>query len=228
MRVKKSLLTATVVGLLIVGSAAPAFAGTADTGAVTMMVRVNGQEVPFDSSFPTQPLHLHGTPPIQSTGPHTNLINFDQWYGCYTLNHDDDIFATFYTPSQNEQPGREINLRCGNSSYGYKHIESGKKADWQAKFDGAVNAGWIPQSQGMQSWDDLMAVAAGDAISYPNFSTVNQFNQTTCAVVNVDFYKEGVGLVYTFNARAAYSNTNDRLITAFPQSSTICPPGLGD
>ncbi|WP_147304107.1 hypothetical protein [Subtercola boreus] len=223
MRAKKFLIGVLVLGLVVGGSAAPATASTeTGSGDVKLMVRVNGQEVPFSADFPNGALHLHDTPAPKPGGVSPNLINWDQWYGCFSLNHADDIFSTYYTPSKNSQPGRQINLRCGDASFGYKHIRTGKEAAWQNKFNAAKNSGWVPSSQGLESWDDLMNIAAGNAISYPNFTGGSAVDQTTCVVVNVDFFKTGVGIVYTFNARAAYSRTTDRLITAFPQTGTSC------
>jgi hypothetical protein len=42
----------------------------------------------------------------------------------------------------------------------------------------------------------------------------------------MDFWAEGLGIVYTFNALAVYANNNDKLITAYPTSATTCyvPP----
>lgn len=68
----------------------------------------------------------------------------------------------------------------------------------------------------MDDWDDLWSVAAANTVEDPNYQRGNPVNDATCANVNFDFVKPGVGFVYTCNVIAVYANANDRLITAFP------------
>ncbi|CAN5179291.1 hypothetical protein BH09ACT6_BH09ACT6_12190 [soil metagenome] len=220
MTVLKSILATVAIGALVLIGGASAHADEHSTQSdVLLMIRVDGQNVPIDRIFP--PSH-----PVESdlaaNGGRSNLIDWDQWFGCYSLSHEYDIFSTYYTPSVDMHAGREINLRCGNANYGYKHIRDGKESSWQSKFDGAVAAGWNPSVQGFESWDDLMSEAAGTAIGYASYRGGSAVNDTSCANVNLDFYKTGAGLVYTFNAIAVYANGNDRLITAYPTDRTVC------
>lgn len=117
----------------------------------------------------------------------------------------------------------DVNLKCGTNGWGYKHIADEHDTHWEGKWNQAVAAGWDPGVQGLQSWDDLMAVGAGVAITWPEYLRGNPLNNTTCAVSDVYFVNTDTGLpVYTFKARAAWANDSDRLITAFPQNGATC------
>lgn len=231
MRLLKTVFAFSVVGALIGATPAPALAGQSleDSEPVVLVVTINGKQVPLDPDFLTSTkLHLQEpAEPIQGEVS-TDLIDWNQWYGCFSLNNVEDVFATYYTPSVNQQPGREIELKCGESDtdtttgFGYKHIRDGKESAWQAKFDGAQAAGWDPSSAGMESWDDLMSASAGTAIMFPSYTGGNINANTTCVVTRMSFVRSGSGEVYAFNARAGYANNSSRLITAFPQSGTDC------
>lgn len=229
---KRLLLGGTVAVIISVGmgaGATPAFASSevkdtsSASGDVQLGTMVEGVFTPLDpSSVAAHTLNLHATSTPKPGTVSSNLLSYDQWFGCYSLNHEDDIFSTYYTPSVNQQPGRTINLRCGNNSFGYKHIHAEHDGNWSDTYNAAKAKGWVPGSQGFQSSDDLMSESAGTAIGYPNYYSIKPVNQTTCAVVNMDFFKQGVGVVYSFNVVAVYSNTNDRLITTYPTSKTVC------
>ncbi|UFS57608.1 hypothetical protein [Subtercola endophyticus] len=215
----KSAVLAVAIGATLSMCPLAARAEAPTPGAdVQMMVRVNGHDIPIDAaSLRHASLHSPSEAPAGGDNSSQNLLGWDQWFGCFSLNHEDDIFATYYTPSVDMHAGREI-----NDSFGYKHIRADKLGVWTDEYDSAVAAGWNPALQNMEDWDDLMSVAAETGIEYPNFQGGSAVNNTTCVNVNLDFVKPGVGLVYTFNAIAVYSNTNDRLITAFPTTRTTC------
>lgn len=216
---------ALIVSLL---GAPPALAGELDPDrtAITAFVKVDGELAEVDSTFSDSALDLTVT-----TDPHvgaisSRLIAWDQWFGCFSLNHQDDSFALYTSWWDGE--GKDVRLKCGtgdeNSGWGYKHIRAGKEADWQAKLDAARRAGWDSAAQGVESWDDLMSGATATAVMWPEYRRVSQVNNTTCGVTEILFAKKKnpSQVVYSFRVRAAWANDSDRLITSFPQSGTTC------
>ncbi|WP_146082556.1 hypothetical protein [Rathayibacter sp. AY2B3] len=163
--------------------------------------------------------------PTGSDGKRPLLLDWEKWFDCFTLNHADDVYAEYV--HYWDGIGKDVRLKCGEGDadrgWGYKHI-SGKHMDqWQHKLDGARQAGWKSQSQGVFSWDDLMAAAAGEAVTWPEYKGGNFLNQTSCGVTQLYFWNTQTGdIVYTFKVRAGWSNTNDRLLTAFPYSGVSC------
>lgn len=122
---------------------------------------------------------------------------------------------------------QDVRLKCGTggakTGWGYKHIRGEHEQHWQDKFDAARAAGWNPQNDKMESWDDLMAFSAGQAILYPEFRGGNTVNNSRCAVTMIIFYRVNSGEpVYSFRARAAWASDSDRLITSFPQDKEVC------
>jgi hypothetical protein len=84
--------------------------------ALRLQVVVNGERVEvvggqLSIEEPSPPADGEVTP---------QLINFDQWYRCFTLNKENEIFAEF--THYWDGIGHDANLKCGTSSYGYKHI----------------------------------------------------------------------------------------------------------
>jgi hypothetical protein len=159
------------------------------------------------------------TLPVDEVSP--QLIDFNQWVRCFTQNQADDVFAEY--AHWWDGRGQDVRLKCGDSGYGYKHIRERHENDWQNVLNRAVAAGYEPSDQGIDSWDDLMAASAGEAITWPEYRWENATNQTTCVVAEIYLVNVDTGqILYSFQSRAAFSNTNDRLITAFPQSQRDC------
>lgn len=159
------------------------------------------------------------------------LIDFNQWFSCFSLNNKDDVFA-FYT-FYRDGSGHDVRLKCGEQNdvtgngWGYKHIRAGKEVSWQDKFNIAISKGWIPESQGMEGWDDLMHAGAGSAITYWNYASGIKGNNTRCVVGELVFAKATTGgnweIVYEFNVVAVFAwGNSDRLITAYPTGSSTC------
>ncbi|NQX13085.1 hypothetical protein HQQ80_15755 [Microbacteriaceae bacterium VKM Ac-2855] len=231
MRIFASLCAALVCAAALAAPVAVAAQTTAadtvgEESAVRLYVRIDGVLAPADPSAiesATSGLPSEQTP---SGGPATpRLIDWNQWYGCFSLNNQDDIFAEYV--HWWDGVGQDIRLTCGNGvafgGWGYKHIRAKHEADWQAPFDQARAARWNPANDGMESWDDLMAFAAGQAVSWPAFKGGNSISGTTCGVTEVIFYEQNTGSeVYKFRARAGWADGSDRLITSFPQSGTTC------
>ena len=208
--------------------ATPAWAGDLDPSptAVAAFVKVDGELAEVDSTFTDSALDLSETTHPNGGVISSRLIGWDQWFGCFSLNHQDDVFA-LYT-SWWDGKGKDIRLKCGTgdekSGWGYKHIRAGKESDWQAKLNAARAAGWDSTAQGVESWDDLMSGATASAVMWPEYRRVSPVNNTTCGVTEIVFAKKNnpSQVVYSFRVRAAWANDSDRLITSFPQSGTTC------
>lgn len=120
-------------------------------------------------------------------------------------------------------------MKCGehneltDKGYGYKHVRAGHEGDWQAKLDDAVATGWVPESQGIEGWDDLMATGAGNSITYWDYRSPIKGNNTRCTVSTVTFVDTSDwSIEYEFKAVAVYGENSDRLITAYPTGASTC------
>ncbi|MGK9146265.1 hypothetical protein KXS11_01370 [Plantibacter flavus] len=225
----KTMSAATVsliAGALVLGVGGT-WAGATEQDPVHMFVRTDGELVDVQDEFERYAVALpNPAPDRQSNDGASRLIDFGQWVSCFSLNNSQDVYAS-YTHWWNGS-GHDVRLKCGqgdrHSGWGYKHIRDGKEADWQAKLDGARGAGWVPGSQGVESWDDLMAGAAASAVTFPEYKGGNAINNTSCGVTTIYFGRVSnpEQVVYSFRVRAAWANDSDRLITAFPQSGESC------
>ena len=159
---------------------------------------------------------IEGAPPVATP----MLLNPLESQLCWTLNQENYVIRQI--PWSNNGVNQTISLTCGTSSYGYKHIDSGHKADWQAKLDAARAFGWVSSQYDIHYWDDLMYFAAVNLIAGQGTQN-NWVSMKGCANGNFGLYKPGTGAVaYTFRAEAVISLNNKKVITAFPSSRTWC------
>lgn len=224
MRKKHLFIAAVLSGVLLgVGAAGAANATEASPeDEILMYIKVDGQPVPVDAYLTENTLDSEPEPEPEPGTVSPFLIDFDQWFRCYSLNMEDEVFAEY----RHLADGHDIRLKCGDSDYGYKHIREGKETAWQNKLNDARAAGWVSQTQGIESWDDLMASVAGIAITWPDYVGANPLNQTKCGVSEAIFRSTDTGeIVYSFYVRSAWATNNDNLITSFPQSTSTCPGG---
>ncbi|GAB3305221.1 hypothetical protein [Pseudoclavibacter terrae] len=177
---------------------------------------VDGQWEAVDAA----PLDLHNAPaPEGEMSP--QLISFDQWFRCFSLNESSEVFSTYEFPK--DGVGYPITLQCGNDVYGYKHIRAGKETQWQQKIDAGLAAGWNPDMQAVESWDDLMNMATASFVSDPGeglkYSAVSQKYCTNgiMGFVNAQFEP-----VYQFRVTVSWSENNARIITSYPDPRTYC------
>lgn len=148
------------------------------------------------------------------------LIDFPAWTACFTFNAEETVFAEWNFAWNGVL--NPVKLKCGNESWGYKHIKAGKETAWQTQLNKARTYGWDGASMGVNNWDDLMAIAAGMTITYPEDVRTRASANTRCAVAGIYLMKGDVTL-YQFNTRVGFATNNDRLLTTFPQSSSQCP-----
>jgi hypothetical protein len=203
--------------------AAPASADTPTEGNVGMYAMVDGHLIDLEGQFREHDIDL--ARPTEGSNPNARLINLSQWISCYTFNVRDEVF-NLYTHYW-DGTGHDVRLKCGEpggGGWGYRHIEDGHKADWQAKLDQARSKGWRPEAQGVQSWDDLMSGAAASAITWPEKVGTNAVNATKCGITDlylVDRDRPQLVLM-TIRVLASWATNSDRLITAYPTSKSSC------
>lgn len=148
-----------------------------------------------------------GAPEAPEVGPY--LIDFPQWVQCFTLN-DTEMVIKEYTTWWNGDPETK-RLKCGDSTFGYKHIRERHEKDWQTKLDKITPSGLFPNV----SWDDLMSAAAVNALLVPDWSE-NVSGSKKCYVIRMGFYNQYGTLLDSYNVRAVTATNSDRVITVLP------------
>lgn len=152
------------------------------------------------------------------------LIGFPDWTACFTFNAEETTFAEWNFAWDGAL--KPVRLKCGNDSWGYKHIKKGKESAWLTQLNKARTYGWDGTGMGINNWDDLMALGAGIALTYPDDVRTKSSENIRCAATSV-YLTEGNSILYVFNTRVGFATNNDRLLTAFPQSSNLCPKTTG-
>ena len=206
---------AALLSLLMVGGT-PAMAAEPDSTDVKMYFKVNGEFVEASADDFDLDLSEPVAPEPGTISP--QLIDFNQWFSCFTLNNQDDVYRTYnyWYNGVNET----VRLKCGTENWGYKHIRAGKEANWQARLDQARANGWNSQAQGVESWDDLMAGVTVHAITYAEYGgDYPQYNKR-CGTNEVYFMNTSTGeIVYSFWVVASWATDSDRLITSYSPST---------
>lgn len=200
----------------------PAIADDIDNSGPRLYVSVDGKLVDLQSEFEKNTFDL--TPPDQ-TVVSPRLIDFGQWTSCYTFNNQEDVFRE-YNHFWNGS-GHDVRLKCGTtgtSGWGYRHIEEGHGAQWQSQLDQARAKGWNPAWQGVNSWDDLMAGAAGSAVTFPEIVGGNPVSQTKCGITDLYLvHRDNPQVVLmTIRVLASWATNSDRLITVYPTNKSSC------
>ncbi|MDR2294402.1 MAG: hypothetical protein LBE05_04270 [Microbacterium sp.] len=108
---------------------------------------------------------------------------------CFSLNNpQSNPYASYTVYKDGAQ--YDFNLRCGehfgpNNGWGYKHIRAEHEKDWQKLYDSAKGTGWVPEEQGIEGWDDLMAAGTGMATSFWLYANLQKPNNKGCIIGNV-------------------------------------------
>lgn len=186
----------------------------------------DGTFIPLDEAIEMNDIDMTPSEP----GPGTvtpQLINFNQWYRCFSLNQADEVFMeyAFYRDGTHH----DVRLKCGEHNtitekgYGYKHIRIRHEGDWQNKYNEATATGWIGDGQGIEGWDDLMVAGAGESITYWSYASGIKANNTRCTVGTLYFIEATTfDVVFQFNTVANFAINSDRLISAYPTSNSTC------
>jgi hypothetical protein len=149
------------------------------------------------------------------------LINFPQWVKCNVVNDSEYVLAT-YTWNYNGT-GKPIDLKCGTSGFGYKHITEKHESQWQDKWDSMKSQGWDPSLQGMQSWDDLMSFSAIVALDDVGSAfRSSQVSQKACTNVQLYLVDSNGTPKYSLRFEVVWSLNNSHIITAYPSQRTTC------
>jgi hypothetical protein len=149
-----------------------------------------------------------------------NLLDPWQWSQCWVVNDANFVIKTYNRPWNGNT--EQITLKCGNTSFGYKHVarptaDGGHQEDWQNILDGITPPGTEPSV----SWDDLMSAGIAAALDWSEV-VVNQSGNKTCVIGTMAWVVNGQ-IHSTYRLRVVWSNNNMHVITAFPQSSGSCP-----
>lgn len=164
-------------------------------------------------------LDLDSTPSSTSEQPGqagTYLISFPQWFSCFTLNDESELFAQFTYFRGATQYTKQ--LRCGTAGWGYKHIMDRHQQDWQNKLD-------VIQSLGMgleYSWDDVMAAGAYASLDYSDFIRVMPESNKECAVGELAYLRSDGTVLQYFNVTTVIATDSSRIITSYPSSKSVC------
>ncbi|GAA0439106.1 hypothetical protein [Leifsonia naganoensis] len=226
MRFRNLLITLLAAGSLVIGAAIPATAAEPDNQfeeELGLYTVVNDRPVRVTDSFLEEhALELNEAAPEQE--PSTRLIDWNQWFGCYSLNNANDVFANYMFWW--DGAGKNVRLKCGEgdarSGWGYKHIRDGKESQWQTKLDAARAAGWNSSAVKVESWDDLMSGASAAVILYPDYIRRDTVSNKWCAN-NLFYLQDANGNVrYKFQVEVAWASDSDRLITSFPSNRAYC------
>ncbi|WP_130177106.1 hypothetical protein [Cryobacterium sp. SO1] len=223
-KIRKSIISGSIIAIVFsLGlTASPALAETQSEGEILIYIKVDGQLVALDQSFiDERTLDLHGATESSPGEVAPSSISWDQWFGCYSLNNEEDMFAEYV--QYWDGAVHDVRLKCGNDTWGYKHIRAGKEALWQKTLNEARATGWISQSQGIESWDDLMAATAGVAITWPERTFENAISNKKCGLADAYFINSQTGEVqYVFQVMASWATDSDRLINSYPSTSASC------
>lgn len=104
-----------------------------------------------------------------------------------------------------------VALQCGTLASGLRHIADGHSTDWINKMGGAGG-----------TWYDYMSFSVHAALTAPSLSLERPENNSRCYTTPVQVYDESQNYIETFYPRAAVSNNNQVVITAFPQNTENC------
>lgn len=152
------------------------------------------------------------------------LLSPAQWADCWTFNNANAVFASYAWPRNGV--ATMIDLKCGNSSYGYKHIVGqGHDQQWGTVFNKAKAAGWDNANYRVNSWDDLMSMADANLIgsNVYDYENINTISNKACRNGSFGLWSTTTHtLVYTFRVEMVWSINNKRVITSYPSSRSIC------
>ncbi|MGF3053729.1 hypothetical protein ACQUSY_07170 [Microbacterium sp. YY-03] len=163
-----------------------------------------------------------------SEGPSISpyLLDFGQWVSCIQIGNENDVFMNYQFAKDGQI--QDVRLKCGNDYYGYRHIKKKHETDWNKLMTAGEALGWVPESQGIESWDDLMAQSAGMVLFGWQNTGYNPGNSKRCAIAKVQWYRmDTFQVVLSKRIIVVFATDSDRLITAYPpkdQNTQTCYP----
>ena len=149
------------------------------------------------------------------------LLEPYDWTQCWMINNQDYVIRSMWWSNQGTSD--TMNLTCGNTSFGYKHIVDQNHDDhWDTILSNAVAAGFYKWDYDINTWDDLMYFAVVNMVSGVGTS-YNSTSMKGCQNRSFGLYNTSTGsLAYEFRAEVVVSLNNKRVITSFPSSRTYC------
>jgi hypothetical protein len=217
----KSLLASGVALGLVVGGATAAHAS--DEPEVKLVVQHEDAWVDVDmEALEAATLDLNPPMTAEPGKPASRLIDWNQWFGCFSLNNETDVLARYWFPWDGRL--KPVNLKCGNSSYGYKHIREGHESQWQDVLNTARDRGWQSAQYGVESWDDLMSGVTSGVVADPGpGATFYPVSNKWCTKTMFGLWDSAQkSIIYEFGVETAWASDSDRLITSFPSSRKVC------
>ncbi|MDA4893030.1 hypothetical protein PFZ55_39830 [Streptomyces sp. MS2A] len=202
MRIWAAVATATLAALaaLTPGVAFAADGATeGDTAPVAEWVATGPNGEVFTPTGPLVP-----EPSESEVGP--KLLDPATWAFCYVAN-DIDYPISEYTAAYFSGFQGKVNLTCGDSTFGYKHIASKHATQWEP-FAYLVNG----------TWDDFMAWSLGTTLGAPS-GIANHEPGKLCYVTSI-FFSNG-SKEFTIYSKAVISQNNRWVVTAFPSTKPL-------
>ena len=205
-------------------AAAAAASSDGEESRVSLVIRRDDAWQPVDPEM-LRAAALRLNPVPEGEGASARLIDWNQWFGCFSLNNETDVFAYYWFPWDGSL--RNVNLKCGTKDYGYKHIREGHESQWQGTLDAARAKGWKPAFYGVESWDDLMSGVTAELVADPGPGLQKvQASNKWCTKGDFGLWDtDRKTIVYSFGVEVAWVADSDRLLTSFPSSRKVCAAG---
>lgn len=131
------------------------------------------------------------------------------WAACPAKGSNDKVIKSWWV-SEGPVAGYKIDLKCGTTAAGFRHIVKNHRGNWQNKARGPVT---------YTSWMDLADMGITKSLTDPKSYPHNTQANTSRYTADLFFYNRRTGqLVEKMNAHTAVSVNNKLVITAFPQT----------
>lgn len=131
------------------------------------------------------------------------------WAACPSKGNNDKVIKSWWV-REGPVAGYKVDLKCGTTSAGFRHIAKEHRGDWQNKARGAIT---------YTSWMDLADMGITKSLGDPKRYPVDVARNTSRYTADLFFYNRRNGqLVEKMNAHTVVSINNKIVITAFPQT----------
>lgn len=159
------------------------------------------------------------TPPAHA---HAYLLDEEQRERCFVQHLEEDVYGEYSYRWMGEDVF--VYLECGTEGWGYTHIARQHRAEWQAQLDAGRAAGWNPEEQGIESWDDLMEFAVREAVERPGVRDIYTNRSKGCGIVELGFVDDGRAGAprFRFTSTAVWDTDYGSIISAYPTTKPTC------
>lgn len=135
-----------------------------------------------------------------------------EWGPCWPWEDTNKVIGTYKTghpPMISAFLGNSI-LKCGNSSFGYRHIEQGKKVSWQN----------ITPEKGNSDWEETASFALKTTLANPLKYCYQKDRNTNVYVGLIKIVSSKT--TKTYYPRAVVGRSTKNVVTVFPQNAPVC------